>query len=121
MDEPETMKINEVEYVRKDSLQNIDMSNVSLVRTRNSGVRVGTVESRDATTVTLKNSRRIWRWRGARCLSQLAMEGCDVTSDKTRISMLLPTLELTASDVFEVIPMSEKAASIVMEAIAWKL
>ena len=120
MSKPETIKIDDVEYVRKDSLQNIDMSNVSLVRTRNAGVHVGTVESRDANTLKLSNSRRIWRWRGANCLSQLAMEGCDVTCDYTRISMMIPNLELTNCDVCEVILMTNVAVKNIMEALTWK-
>jgi len=70
--EPETMMINKVEYVRKDSVVNevfeftgektvasVAIGKNMIVRTRNAGLLVGTVELADETGIVLINSRRI--------------------------------------------------------------
>lgn len=112
----ETITLNGKTYVEK-----INVSKVCVVRCRNAGVHVGEVLSRDAHTLVLVNSRRIWRWKGANCLSQFANEGCDVNSNDTKISPLLTQeLTLTTSDVCEVIPMTETAANKIMGAKEWK-
>ena len=49
-----------------------------IVRTYSAGVFAGELESRNGQEVVLRNARRIWYWKGAASLSQLAMEG---TSD----------------------------------------
>ena len=73
MSEPETMMINKVEYVRKDSVRE-EIVNFTgeesvasrmigkfvIVRTRNEGINAGTVVVADETGVELKNCRRIY-------------------------------------------------------------
>ena len=81
------------------------MSNRVLVRTRNAGVHVGTLVKRDELVLVLKNANRIWRWRGAHDLSYVAMYGVN-RAEYTRISCMIPTIELTHSDVCEVIPVA---------------
>lgn len=78
----------------------------SLVRCRNAGVHVGTVESRDDGLLVLTDANRIWRWRGAYTLSEVAMKGVN-RDEHTRIACVVPRLELTDSDVCEVIPVAE--------------
>jgi hypothetical protein len=46
-----------------------------IVRTYSAGVFAGYLESRKDTEVVLTNARRLWYWKGAASLSQLAMEG----------------------------------------------
>lgn len=71
--EPKTMKIDDVEYVRKDSVKNEvveftgDETVASraigekvIVRSRNEGVNAGIVVLADETGVELKSCRRIW-------------------------------------------------------------
>lgn len=50
---------------------------IVLVRSAQSGVWIGEFFSRKGQDVTLKNARKIWRWRGANTTSELAMNGCD--------------------------------------------
>ena len=95
-----TITVNGIEYVKK-----VKLSNRSVVRCRNAGVHVGTVVSRDANVLVLENANRIWRWRGANTLSEVAMKGVNL-GEYTRIACELPRIELTASDVCEVIPVS---------------
>jgi hypothetical protein len=46
-----------------------------IVRSQNAGVFMGELICRDGSEVTLRNSRRLWYWKGAASLSQLAVEG----------------------------------------------
>ena len=83
-------------------------TNVVLVRTYSAGVHVGTpVGKLKGREITLKNARRIWRWRGANTLSEISQNGAHMT-EFTRISEAVLTITLT--EAIEVIPCSVKAA-----------
>ena len=75
----ETIKINEVEYVRKDSISqqapSLNGLKYAIVRTYSAGVFAGYIESQNGQEVTMVKARRLWQWAGAASLSQLAMEG----------------------------------------------
>ena len=64
------------------------MSKTVMVRSRDAGVFYGKLESRDGDTVTLKKARRVWYWKGASTLSELATEG---TSDPAGCKFPAPT------------------------------
>lgn len=122
MSKPETIKIDEVEYVRKDAVNEIapevDGLRYCVIRTYSAGVHIGYVKEfadKHPQHAVLINSRRLHQWSGACSLSQVAMDG--VASD-SRIAMEVPEIELT--DVIEVIPCSVKAASFFKSAKAWK-
>ena len=100
------MTVNGIEYVRKDSVKDVELSDRVIVRCRNAGIHVGTIKERTEHTLTLINSNRIYRWRGAKTLSELAMHGVN-RDEYTSIQTLLPLLELTCSDVCEVIPIAD--------------
>lgn len=76
-----------------------------LVRTYSAGVHFGKLKKRDGQEVTLEDSRRIWRWKGANTLSELSLRGAD--QDWTRISEPVPSILLLQS--IEVIPVSPEA------------
>lgn len=101
MDNKDEITINGESYRRV-----VAMGSRSLVRCRNAGVHVGTVESRGDGVLVLLNANRIWRWRGAHDLSEIAMKGVN-RDEYTRISCAVPRIELTDSDVCEVIPVAE--------------
>jgi len=77
-----------------------------LVRCKNAGVHTGVFVDRTPDTLTLKDSCRIWRWRGAHDLSEVSMMGVS-RSAHTRISCVIPIIQLTASDVCEVMLVAE--------------
>jgi len=52
-----------------------------VVRTHSAGVFAGFLESRNGQEVVLLNARRLWFWKGAASLSQLAMEGVSCPSE----------------------------------------
>ncbi len=81
-----------------------------VVRSYAAGVHVGTlVESRDSESgraiVTLKNARRLWRWRGANSLHEVALRG--VAEEYTRLSEAVAEVEVR--DVLEVITATPEA------------
>ena len=107
--EPTTMTINEVEYVRKDSITELPKLNTDdyvIIRSRDSGVHAGYLESRDGSEVVLKRARRIWYWKGAASLSELAMRGSAMPS-QCKIPCAVDTI--TVLGVIEVIPCAEVA------------
>ena len=77
-----------------------------VVRTYSAGVHVGTLVSRKGREVTLANARRVWRWRGANTLHELAQGGA--AEEWTRISE--PTPEIVLTEAVEIISASKAAA-----------
>ena len=76
-----------------------------LVRTTGAGVHVGRLVSRDGDAVTLTDARRLWRWRGANTLHEVALRGVDDTF--TRLSE--PVDEITVLGVHELVTLTEAA------------
>ena len=76
-----------------------------IVRTRSAGVHFGTLAESCGTAVELYNARRLWRWRGANTLNEIALEGC--AQEYTRISKAVPRILLT--EAIEVILCSKEA------------
>jgi hypothetical protein len=118
---PETLKIDDVEYVRADSTKladTVDGLKYCVIRTYSAGVHIGYVKEfgvKHPQHAKLLKSRRLHQWSGACSLSQVAMDG---VGDDSRIAMEIPEIELT--DVIEVIPCSETAAEFFKGAKAWK-
>lgn len=90
---------------------------IVLVRTYSAGVHFGRLKSRTGKEVVLTNARRLWSWKGACSLSQVAIDGVDLNTSK--ISVMVP--EITLTEAIEIIPMSKEAAKMMMEAKSWKI
>lgn len=74
-----------------------------IIRSVDSGVHHGTLQAVDGTTVHLKDSRRLWRWKIAGqgvSLSEVAILGVDHSG--SIVTMPLP--DLVVMGVCEVIP-----------------
>lgn len=79
-----------------------------VVRTKNAGVHCGVLRqchTGQCTVVELAQARRIWRWRGANSLHEVALRG--VAKDWTRISE--PVESILIPEVIEVIPCTAEA------------
>ena len=76
-----------------------------LIRTYSAGVHAGTLKRHDGKTVVLTNAVRIWRWRGANTLHELALHG--PAKDWTRISEAVS--EITLTEAIEILPISDEA------------
>lgn len=88
-----------------------------MVRTYSAGVFAGHLVSRKGKEVKLKNARRIWYWKGAASLSQLAMEG---TSAPSECKFPCPVSEVELTEAIEIIPITSKAEKIIKEVPVWK-
>lgn len=74
-----------------------------IVRTYSAGVHVGWLAHERGERVQLHNASRIWRWRGANTLHELALRGPDRESH-TRISERVPRITLTeAIEIIDVV------------------
>jgi len=86
-----------------------------LIRTYSAGVHFGKIKSRDGKEVTLApGSRRIWNWRGANTMNEIAAHG--IASG--RVSQPAPgTVILT--EAIEIIEMTPEAV-VKLEGIGWQ-
>ena len=78
-----------------------------VVRTYSAGVHVGELVSREGREVVLANASRVWRWRGANTLHEIALRGVDTSY--SRISEQVP--EITLTEAIEILPCSAEAES----------
>ena len=106
MCKPKTMMIDDVKYIREDAVQQVPApeGDYVIVRCRNAGVHAGYLDNRNSDILTLKDSRRLWRWWSKFSLSGLAM--CGVLESKkseVRFACVVPKIDLTSSDVCEVL------------------
>lgn len=115
----ETVKINEVEYIRKDSIkpQIETMKNIVMVRTYSAGVHFGELVSREGKEVVLKNAHRVFYWSNACSLSQLAIQGSQNKNTENKISIAVPEIILT--EAIEIISMTKESFDN-LTAVIWK-
>jgi len=118
---PTSIKIDEVEYVRADSVQPsqalID-GNLPyvIIRSARAGVFAGHLDRRDGQEASLIGARRLWRWAGANTLSDLAIEG-PLKPAECKFSR---PVALTVMEVIEVIPTTQLAKERIKAVIEWK-
>jgi hypothetical protein len=84
-----------------------------VVRTYSAGVHVGELSDRRAKEVDLVNARRIWSWKGANSLHEIANKGVGAGS---RVSETVSAITLT--EAVEIIDCTE-AAQANLRAAAW--
>jgi len=121
MSRPKTIKIDEVEYVRADSVQTLadpmDGLRYCIARCRDAGVHAGFVKEQVGREVVLLNSRRLWRWHG-KTLSGLATEGTTKLS-ACKYSDEIPEIKLL--EVCELISCTEAGVRHIREEVGpWK-
>ena len=97
----DTITVNGVTYTRGNASQPPSSPEV-IVRTDRAGVHIGTKVSAVPGAVVLKDARRLWHWRGAFTLNEVAVRGVDRAS--SRISCNVP--EITLLDAIEIIPVA---------------
>ena len=87
-----------------------------IARTYSAGVFAGTLESRKGREVTLSNARRLWYWKGAASLSQLAMEGVKCPNE---CKFPVAVDSVTLLQVIEILPVTSIAKSIIEQVPVW--
>lgn len=116
----ETIMINNVEYVRKESLnqkaQDLNGLKAVIVRTYSAGVFYGYLESQIGQEVVLKKARRMWQWFGA-SLSECAQSGTPDAS-KCKFPEVVDTIKLL--NAIEILDLTEKAKKSLDAVKIWK-
>lgn len=80
-----------------------------IVRTYSAGVFAGDLESRKGQEVVLTNARRLWYWKGAASLSQLAVDGVSQPNE-CKFPVVVPRVELLqAVEILDVTPKAKKS------------
>ena len=119
-----TLTINGIEYVPKDSVNQMAPSyngmKYVIIRTYSAGVFAGYLESRTSTVagieVVLRNARRLWMWDGAASLSELCMSGTSKPSN-CKFPEPVDRVELLAIEILDV---TDKAQKSIQAVKIWK-
>jgi hypothetical protein len=94
---------------------------IYMVRSYGAGVFFGEIVSRKAeangVNVEMKNARRVWFWKGAATLSQLAVDG---TSVPTECKFPCVVASQKINNVIEEIEMTDKAVASLNGVPVWK-
>ena len=118
MSKPKTIMIDDVKYIREDSVnqkaESVDGMEYCVIRTYSAGVHIGYVKERKGQDVTLVNARRLWKWENAATLSQVAVDGCK----SQKFTVAVPVITLT--DAVEIIPCTDKAKKVLDSIAEWK-
>lgn len=94
------------------------MSNYVLVRGDRSGVSVGKLVSENDRTVVLDECVRLWYWRGANSIMQLAVDG---TKQPGECKFSVQTNNHKILDAIEIIPLTEDAKKSIYGVKAWRI
>lgn len=123
MSKPNTIKIDEVEYIRKDTIKNeaksLDDKPFVIVRSTTASPFFGYLEKEDEVnkTVILVSARRIYEWYGAATLSQLAESG---TSQPDKCKFPAP-VKVKISNVHEIYYATDAARKNLESVKVWKV
>ena len=88
-----------------------------IVRTYSAGVFAGTLSKKEGQGVELTGARRLWYWKGANCLSDMALYGVK-TPKECKFAGALPLIALTQA--IEVIPATEDAKASIEAVPEWR-
>ena len=117
---PQTITIDDNEYVRKDSIsekaESMDGMECVIVRTYSAGVFYGYLESREGKEAVLRKARRMWQWYGA-SLSECAQSG---TPDQSKCKFPEAVNKITLTEVIEVLSITNKAKKSLDGVSIWK-
>jgi len=120
-DSPKVIKIDNVEYVAKDSIKQMAKQlnglDYCIIRTYSAGVVAGYIKERNGKEATILNARRLWYWDGAASLSQLAMEG---VKKPQNCKFAMEVDEIILTNVIEIIKATEEARENINEVSVWK-
>ena len=89
-----------------------------IIRAHGAGVFFGNIKERIGNEVVIINARRLWYWRGAASLSQLANEG---VKNKTDSKFTVTVSEITVLDVIEILKCTDDAVANINGVKEWKV
>jgi len=119
-DKIKTISINGQDYILASEAQQVatpvDGMPYVVVRTESAGCFAGYLKRKDGQEAEMVRARRLWYWRGAASLSQLAVDG---VSKPTECKFPCEC-DLTINGVIEVISATETARKIIQAVAVWK-
>jgi len=107
------IEINGVWYTREKEMT----EDYVIVRTYSAGVFAGNLKSRKGKEVELTNARRLWYWKGAASLSQMAMEG---TSDPDGCKFPCEVASVLLTEAIEILSCTVEAQNSIKGVPVWK-
>ena len=120
MSKPTTIKIDDVEYVRRDlapiPAQSLDGKKYVIVRTYSAGVFAGYLDSRNGQEVVLLKARRLWQFFAA-SLSELAQSG---TPDASKCKFPEEVDKVELLQAIEILDVTDKAKKSIDSVKVWK-
>jgi hypothetical protein len=90
--------------------------NRKIVRTYYAGVFFGDIESRNGQEATMTNARRLWFWKGAASLSELAQRG---TSNPEECRFPVAVDRVTLTQVIEILDTTPAARASIDGVAVW--
>lgn len=90
--------------------------NFVIVRTYSAGVFAGYLKSRDGQEVALEKAIRLWYWKGAASLSELAQSGVKCP-DECKFAVPTDVLLLQA---IEILPVTDSARQCIESVPSWR-
>jgi hypothetical protein len=117
-----TIILDGKEYILKSSvklpLEKAKLKNnmkYCIIRTYSAGVFAGYIEKRSGKEAKLREARRLWYWKGANSLSDLALNG---VKNPAECKFSGPVDEIV-TEVIEILEVTEKAKQSVAEVKIW--
>ena len=98
------------------SAEPVILKDYKLVRTQNAGVFAGTLVTAEGPDVVLIGARRIWQWKGAATLSELAMKGVAFPEE---CKFPAPMVRVHLFGVIEIIDATEEARDSIQSVPVW--
>lgn len=93
------------------------MNKKYIVRAKDAGVFYGEIEERNHEEVTMKNVRKLWYWKGACAVEQLAMDGVKRPSE-CQFTVTVPSMII--ANPIQIIEATEPACKSIEAVSEWK-
>ena len=116
------IEVNKKIYVLKSNIRNTEKAKPKknmpyvIVRTYSAGVFACYLEKRVGKEAKLIEARRLWYWKGANSLSDLALNGVKFPDD----CKFTAPVNCEVTEVIEVLEVTEKAKQIILGVKIWK-
>jgi hypothetical protein len=98
---------------------NTNSENYVIVRADKAGVFFGQLVKKEGNEVTLNNCRKLYYWRNACAVEQLALDGV-LESTKDECKFTVAVSNATINNYIQIIPCSEKAILSIQSVPEWK-
>lgn len=103
---------------QKEPAESLKGMKYVIVRSDRAGVFAGYLVKKEGQNVIMKQARRLWYWKGAASLSQLAMEGVK-SPDECKFPIAVDSQEIDG--VIEVLDCTKKAQESINNVKVWQL